>query len=114
MKKILAVLFIAAMAVLTLPSCDGGGDTALKWKNNASSVDDIQWMSEGSADQTWSGTTDSGETTDSKTVSKTTGSGEALLDGSPAVLNVGNGPGGSVTLSDGSDNTLTISDVSKK
>lgn len=117
MKKLCTLLILAFAASFLFIACDGGSDdTALKWTRSdgdSATMSSIKWVSEGSTDQEWTGSYSDGDSTDSKTVSKTTGNGEGLGDdGTPYTLYIGQSQ--SVTLSEGTDNSLTITGIQTK
>ena len=87
--------------------------TTLKWTRDddySFAITDIKWVSEGTVDQTWSGTFNDGDTTDAKEVTKLTGAGEALDDmGGPVLLY--HSSGYSIELTENIENTFTITDI---
>ena len=107
--------FYLILAILAAFLIGCGGDTELRWNNDAGSkVEDIQWMQQSKVDQTWPGETQNQQKTSSKEVNVLTGTGECLdFDGQAAEIWF---PGGAkvAQLNDGEANELTIASVARK
>jgi len=122
MKKI--ILLMSIIFSLNIIACgeDDGTKADLKWKNKASTVNDIRWVNDGRTDQIWEGEWNNNEETNYKGIESLSGTGECLSNGNPAeiVLDTSDYEGvitvstNSATIAENAAATLSIVATAKK
>jgi len=78
MKKLTVLLAIITSLNIIACSNDDGSKADLKWKNEASTVNDIRWVNDGRTDQIWEGEYETNNETNFKGINELIGQGECL------------------------------------
>ncbi len=112
MKKFFAAAIIALTTIGFIGCFAEEDDTKadVKWSNDSGSfVQEIKWVSGGSIDQTWGGTTNAGSETGFKGIKALSGSGDCLdSTGDNASIVLGSASTGTTTTLAGNETSATI------
>jgi hypothetical protein len=94
MKK-LSVIILFAIAAFLFVGCSDDEATSLRWNNQSgSNLQDIQWVNNAAANQTWTGVVSDTTATDYREITKLNGTGECIFEGGdPATISLTPGSG---------------------